>query len=165
MNRKMLRAGIIGSGFAARFHYEALQRVFTANVEVAGVYSRSVDNMQAFTNGTTLKVYESLGALIEDVDVVHVCTPPVTHEPFVIAALQQDCHVIVEKPFTGYFGGDIENFHGDTFSREQGLQFALQSIRRMLDAEKKSRGRIMYAENWVYAPAIQKEKELLEKTG
>ena len=35
----------------------------------------------------------------------------------------------------------------------------------MLDAEKKSQGRIMYAENWIYAPAIQKERELLQKTG
>ena len=35
----------------------------------------------------------------------------------------------------------------------------------MLEAEKNSRGKIMYAENWVYAPSIQKEKELLEKTG
>jgi predicted dehydrogenase len=34
----------------------------------------------------------------------------------------------------------------------------------MLDAEKKSKGKIMYAENWVYAPAVQKEREMLEKT-
>ena len=41
----------------------------------------------------------------------------------------------------------------------------MESIRKMLDAEKKSQGRIMYAENWIYAPAIQKERELLQKTG
>jgi predicted dehydrogenase len=35
----------------------------------------------------------------------------------------------------------------------------------MLEAEKKSKGRILYAENWVYAPSIQKEREILEKTG
>ncbi|MDB5014979.1 MAG: oxidoreductase domain protein, partial [Daejeonella sp.] len=28
-----------------------------------------------------------------------------------------------------------------------------------------SQGLIMYAENWIYAPAIQKEREILEKTG
>jgi predicted dehydrogenase len=39
------------------------------------------------------------------------------------------------------------------------------SIKRMLEAEKNSRGRILYAENWVYAPAIQKEREIIEKTG
>jgi predicted dehydrogenase len=34
----------------------------------------------------------------------------------------------------------------------------------MLDAEKSSKGTIMYAENWIYAPAIQKEREVIEKT-
>ena len=41
----------------------------------------------------------------------------------------------------------------------------LGSIERMLNAEKLSKGLIMYAENWVYAPAIQKEREIIEKTG
>ncbi len=41
---------------------------------------------------------------------------------------------------------------------------ALDSIRRMLAAEATSKGSILYAENWVYAPAIQKEREVIEKT-
>ena len=35
----------------------------------------------------------------------------------------------------------------------------------MLEAERQSKGRLLYAENWVYAPSIQKEREILEKTG
>jgi len=38
-------------------------------------------------------------------------------------------------------------------------------VRRMLAAEAASKGRILYAENWVYAPSIQKEREILTKTG
>ena len=34
-----------------------------------------------------------------------------------------------------------------------------------LEAEAQSDGRILYAENWVYAPSVQKEREILEKTG
>ena len=115
--------------------------------------------------GRGLKAFESAEALIESSDVLHICTPPVTHEPLVLAALEQNKHVIVEKPFTGYFGDGSETFNGDTFSREKGLEHTFQSISRMLEAEKKSKGKIMYAENWVYAPSIQKERELLEKTG
>jgi hypothetical protein len=33
---KKIRAGIIGSGFAARFHFEAMQRVYCTRVEVIG---------------------------------------------------------------------------------------------------------------------------------
>ena len=165
MKEKIIKAGIIGSGFAAKFHFDALQRVYTARVEVVGAYSRSSENLAAFTLARNLKAFGSVDALIEGSDVLHICTPPVTHEPLVLAALKQDKHVIVEKPFTGYFGDGTETFNGDSFSREKGLEHTLQSISRMLEAEKKSKGKIMYAENWVYAPSIQKEKELLEKTG
>jgi predicted dehydrogenase len=165
MEKKVLRAGLVGSGFAAKFHYEALQRVFSIRVEITGAYSPSSDNLVKFTEPRNLPSFENVDQLIENSDVVHVCTPPVTHEPIVVAALQQNKHVIVEKPFTGYFGDGSAAFNGDTFSKEEGLRHAMESVRRMLDAEKASEGRIMYAENWVYAPAIQKERELLQKTG
>ena len=165
MNKKTIRAGIVGSGFAAGFHLDALQRVYRANVVVAGVYSRNPDNRISFARNRNIEVFDSLQELIAASDIVHLCTPPVTHEKIAIEVLEQDKNVIIEKPLTGYFGKDIENFNGDTFSREKGLEEAMQSIRRMLAAEKKSKGSIMYAENWVYAPAIQKEREVLEKTG
>lgn len=165
MEKKVLRAGIVGSGFAAKFHYDALQRVFSTKVDIAGAYSVSSNNLMNFTESRNLRAFDSLDDLIQDADVIHVCTPPVTHEPIVVAALKQHKHVIVEKPFTGYFGDGSDKFNGDTFSKEKGLDHSMQSVSRMLEAEKESEGRIMYAENWVYAPAIQKERELLQKTG
>lgn len=165
MEKKVLRAGIVGSGFAAKFHYEALQRVFSAKVEIVGAYSTSFENLLKFTEPRGLQAFETLDDLLGNADVIHVCTPPVTHEPIVVAALKQDKHVIVEKPFTGYFGDGTEAFNGDTFSKEEGMKHSMESVKRMLDAEKESQGKIMYAENWVYAPAIQKERELLQKTG
>ena len=111
-----------------------------------------------------LDSFDTPEELIDSCDIVHVCTPPITHEPIVVAALQKNKHLIVEKPFTGYFGDGSENFSGDIFPRQQGLEHTLESIQRMLDAEKQSEGKIMYAENWIYAPAVQKERELLEKT-
>jgi len=165
MDKSLIKTGIIGSGFAARFHYEALKRVFSTKVEVIGVYSVAQEELNEFTNLRNLKAYADLDELINDSDVLHVCTPPLTHEPIVIAALKKNKNVIVEKPFTGYFGDGSEEFNGDTFPREKGLEYTIASLRRMLDAEKESKGRIMYAENWVYAPAIQKEREVLEKTG
>lgn len=165
MKKKILRAGIIGSGFAARFHYDALQRVTSTDVVVIGVFSTSSEKLKEYTETRKLKACDSLDTLIESADVIHICTPPVTHESFVVAALKQNKHVIVEKPFTGYFGDGGEEFNGDTFSREKGLEHSLDSIRRMLKTEKESEGSIMYAENWIYAPSIQKEREILKKTG
>src|SRR6478736_4304622 len=165
MNKPTLKAGIIGSGFAATFHYDALQRVHSVTVDIAGVYSPTISHLESFAQERNIQQFKSIEELINASDVLHICTPPVTHEPLIIAALQQNKHVIVEKPFTGYFGDGSQNFNGHTFSKQQGLEHTLRSIERMLDAEKKSTGKIMYAENWVYAPAVQKERELLQKTG
>jgi predicted dehydrogenase len=165
MEKKVLLAGIAGSGFAAKFHYDAIQRIFSVKVDVVGAYSTSGQNLLSFTEPRNIQSFKGLNDLIENVDIIHVCTPPVTHENIVVAALKENKYVIVEKPFTGYFGDGSEAFNGDTFSKEKGLEYSIQSVTRMLEAEKASEGRIMYAENWVYAPAIQKERELLQKTG
>jgi predicted dehydrogenase len=164
MTSKTLRCGFAGSGYAARFHYDAVKRVHSAIIEVTGAYSPNRERLDQFTSQRGIKSFNSIDELIENSDVVHVCTPPSSHEPIVVAALSRDRHVIVEKPFTGYFGDGSETFNGDTFPREKGMAEALSSIKRMLEAEKKSKGRIMYAENWVYAPAVQKERDMLEKT-
>lgn len=159
-----IHAGIAGSGYAAKFHYEALQRLYSVKTEIKGSYSPTYQKLKEFTEPRNLKAYETLDALIDDADVIHVCTPPSTHEPIVIAALEKNRHVIVEKPFTGYFGEGEEDFNGDLFDREKGLEQALTSVKRMLEAEKKSSGKIMYAENWIYAPSVIKASEMLSKS-
>ena len=165
MSNKTIRAGIVGSGFAAKFHFEAIKRVYGTSVEVTGAWSPNQHRLQDFATQKDITPVESLQALMDAADILHVCTPPSTHENLVVDVLRQDKHVIVEKPFTGYFGDGNTSFNGDTFSRKEGLQQAMASINRMLEAEKESKGSIMYAENWIYAPAIQKERELIEKTG
>ena len=160
----VLRAGIIGSGFAAKFHFEAIRRIYSTPVKVSGAYSRNSEKLSAFTKASGIAGFDSLDALIDASDMLHVCTPPSTHEELVIKILKKGKHVIVEKPFTGYFGDGTSAFNGDLFPRADGLKAAMASIGRMLQAEKESTGSIMYAENWIYAPAIQKEKEVIEKT-
>jgi len=165
MQKKTIRAGLVGSGFAANFHYAALKRVHGCNVEVTGVWSPTAARRKAFAKHHGLTAVNSLEQLVDGADVVHVCAPPASHEPIATMALEQDKIAIVEKPFTGYFGDGSPEFNGDTFPRRKGLDEALASVRRMLDAERQGKGRILYAENWVYAPSIQKEREVIEKTG
>ncbi len=163
-DKNNIKAGIIGSGAASKFHLEALRKVYGVQVEIVGVYSKTPENCNRFCEENSLTAFSELEELIAASDVLHLCTPPVTHEPLAIQILKLNKHVIIEKPLTGYFGNAKEDFSGDDFSREEGFQQALKSIQKMLDAEKRSEGKILYAENWVYAPAIQKEKELIEKT-
>lgn len=164
MEEKIVRAGIIGSGFAAQFHFEAIKRIYCTKVTVVGAFSTNYERLIEFTEPRNIKNIDSLNELIRVSDIVHICTPPATHEELVIAVLKQGKHVIVEKPFTGYFGDGSAEFNGDNFSRVEGLKFAMESVERMIKEEKNSEGRIFYAENWIYAPSIQKEREIIEKT-
>jgi predicted dehydrogenase len=163
MNKKTIRAGIVGAGFSARFHYEAIQQVHGTNIEIKGVFA--LDGAESYAGERGLTVYDSLERLLDDVEVIHCCTMASAHESVAVAALRKDKFAIVEKPLTGYFGDGSEDFNGDKLSKKVARTEALASIKRMLDAEKKSKGKILYAENWVYAPAIQKEREIIEKTG
>jgi predicted dehydrogenase len=165
MNKKIVRTGIVGAGFSAKFHFEAVNKLYGTEAAVVGVYCRTKETRHAFAQERGIRAFDNLEALLDKVDVVHVCTAPVSHEPIAIAALKRDKFAIVEKPLTGYFGDGSEDFNGETFPKQQVLDNALASIERMLKAEKNSKGKILYAENWVYAPSIQKEREIIEKTG
>jgi len=165
VTKRTVRAGIVGAGFAATFHYEAIRKVSSTNVEVKGVYALDTAQAKAYAEKRGIQAYDSLNALLNDVDVVHACVLVAAHEEIAVAALERDKSVIVEKPLTGYCGDGSEGFHGDRFPKEDALRYGLASVERMLAAEKKSKGKILYAENWVYAPSIQKEREIIEKTG
>jgi len=165
MEKKTVRTGIVGSGFSAAFHFEALSKVYRTNVEVVGVHTIDVEGGRKYAQQRGIRFFEQLEALLDEVDAVHVCTPPYAHEPISVAALKRNKFVICEKPLTGYFGDGSPDFHWERCSKQAALEGALASVAHILEAEARSSARLLYAENWIYAPAIQKEREILEKTG
>lgn len=162
-----MRVGIVGARFAAKLHFENYRRVYGVPVSVTGVYSVSRDSREAFGRERGIAACSSFEELCDACDVIDICTPPATHADLAVEALERGKHVIIEKPFTGFFGppGATSDFRGDGFSKEVMLREAVANSRRILDAERKSGKQIGYAENWVYAPAIAKECEILRKTG
>lgn len=166
MKKKTVRAGIVGARFSASFHFEAVRRVYGTDPEVIGVHAATAESRERYAAARGIKAYDNLDSLLDEVDIVHVCAPPVFHEPIAIAALEKGVNAIVEKPFTGYFDRSAgEDFDGRKLSKEVALDGAMKSVANMLEAEAKSDARMFYAENWVYAPAVQKEREIIEKTG
>jgi len=80
-----------------------------------------------------------------------------------VDAAEAGKHVIVEKAFTGSYGPDDADadWRGNTASKEVMLAEAVASARRMIEATATNNVKLLYAENWVYAPSIQKEAEIL----
>ncbi|QCB97609.1 Gfo/Idh/MocA family oxidoreductase [Arthrobacter sp. PAMC25564] len=93
-----LRAGFIGGGFMAAVHGRAVR---TAGVIPAGVASSTLESAGRAAARLGLgHAYSSVEQLLDDdsIDVVHICTPNVTHAEFAAAALQAGKHVVCEKP-------------------------------------------------------------------
>ncbi len=160
-----IRVGIVGARFAARFHWEGLSRVYGVPVEIVGLTSKTAEARDAFAQSKGIRAFETFDQLCDAVDVVDLCSPPSSHEELAVQALRRGKHVIIEKPFTGYYGAGIRDFRGNKFPKEEMLREAMASCDRILAAASDSHKTICYAENWVYAPAIQKEREIIAKSG
>jgi len=89
-----LRAAIVGTGFVAAVHADALRRL---GVEVVGVAGSTPERARAKGIAPAYESYEDLLA-DERVDVVHVTTPNHLHHAQVKAALAAGKHVVCEKP-------------------------------------------------------------------
>ena len=151
--------GMVGAGFAARFHAQSYRRVHEMSVRLRAVHTRRAEAGQEFAAEHGFETgYPDLASLLQDpeVDLVDVCVPAGFHEEVVTEALRAGKHVVVEKPFTGSFVPG-ENAAG----WQKCLEAALSSANGMREAERDSGRRIMYAENWVYAPGVQKARRLL----
>ena len=166
--RKPITIGLIGAGFIAHIHARAYQRLSDLGVRLGAVTSASAAHAHAFAREFEVGVvcadaYELLAR--PDVDVVDLCVPNDLHAPLAIAAARAGKHVICEKPLTGYFGGlEAGDPVGATPKRLM-RQAAVATGEEMVAAADAHGVRLMYAENWVYAPALQKAARLAAAAG
>ncbi|MBR0686388.1 Gfo/Idh/MocA family oxidoreductase [Bradyrhizobium manausense] len=162
-----IRVGLVGCGFVSELHMYAFRRVYGVDVEVAAVAARGDHVVEFAARHNIPRVYRSFAELVADrvLDVVDICTPPNLHAEMIIAAMQAGKHVICEKPFAGYFGRD-----GDRQPIGKHVPKALM-YERVLEEMDRTRAAIegtdklfMYAEDWIYAPAVTKTAEILKAT-
>lgn len=92
------RVGLVGAGAISEFHLRALRRL--PNVSIEGI--ADLDRDRARQVADRFEVPFACGSLEEltrrSLDVVHVLTPPASHGPLALEALESGCHVLVEKP-------------------------------------------------------------------
>jgi len=92
------RVGIVGTGWMAETHTEALRRL---GVDVAGVAGRTPARAQEVADRLGLATtYDSVEALVKDdsLAAVHVTSPNDVHAEQAAAALRAGRHVVCEKP-------------------------------------------------------------------
>jgi len=164
---KKVRIGLVGSGFIAAVHVHAYRRVFGIDVEVRTVVSLD-DDLGGFARrfaipNTGRDWRDLLGD--PEIDVIDICTPPALHAEMIVGCMRAGKHVICEKPFTGYFGhpGDSVPI-GTQVAKSVMYQRAMAEMEETCAAIRASGQLFLYAEDWVYMPAIAKTAEILRAT-
>jgi len=162
---KPLGIGLVGARYGARMHLANYAKLPRDVVEIRGVCSRTKESGAAFAKDAGVEfVTDDYNALLarKDVDVIDICTPPALHHEFAIRAADAGKHVIMEKPLTGYFGvaGDPEPI-GSRVPRARMRQGARANAEAVRAAVRRNNVRFCYAENWVYAPPIDKMRRLI----
>ena len=159
-----IRVGMVGAGLAAGIHLNAYRRVSRVQVEVAGIASRTHSRASALADRHGVPhVYPSVDALLADpeIDVVDLCVPVHLHYPMLLASLEAGKHVVCEKPLIGFAG---EGRTGAVPRREM-YSVVERELAAVESAAHRSGRKLLYAENWVYAPAFRRMAELAMASG
>ena len=93
-----VRVGLIGAGYIASWHAEALRA--TPGVQLQAICDISEPAARGFAEAHGLMAFTSVEALINSgsCDAVHVLTPPNPHAALAQQCLKAGLHVLVEKP-------------------------------------------------------------------
>lgn len=159
--------GMVGAGRATELHMQAYAHVKDVRIRYKAVISGHLSSAQKAQDLYGFEqVYDSFDELANDseIDVIDICSPPYTHEEYVKKGLEANKYVICEKPLTGYFGNGSENIPiGKSVNKKVMYDAVMKYLDDLYEIVKKHPGKFMYAENFVYAPAIQKAAEIIRK--
>ena len=158
----MIRIGMVGSGFAARIHLDAYRQIGMQDTALTGICSKDADLQQVAEHWNIPHVYEDLDQMLADpeIDAVDIITPPALHEDMIIRAMRAGKHVICEKPLTGFFAPAVDD-NGHPVARSLMCEKTEESLGAIRSAMEETGKRLFYAENYVYAPSVQKCAELI----
>jgi len=92
----MLKIGVLGAGHLGKIHIRCIQEI--SDYELCGFYDPDDRNASKVEKEFGIRRYDSLSALIEDVEVVDIVTPTVSHFECASEALRKSRHVFIEKP-------------------------------------------------------------------
>ena len=154
---KKINIAIIGAGRAAQLHLNAYKKVYGIEINVSYLFDTDVKIAEAMKKEYQIeKLATDLDEILNDqeIDVVDICTPPYAHKVLIIQTLKHNKHVICEKPLCGFFGDGHTD--GKTMYKE-----VSKDLKELEKAISRSKKQFFYAENFIYAPAIQKAAEII----
>jgi predicted dehydrogenase len=142
---KKVRVLLIGAAFSADLHMEGYSRC-TDIAEVVAICDKDVSRVKALADRYGLmnyKAYDNYETALEEVDcdLVDICLPNFLHHDAALAAFGKGKHVVSEKP----------------------LATTVEDAEEMVEAAEKAGKKLYYAEDWLFAPALNKAVKIVEE--
>lgn len=92
----MLKIGVLGAGHLGKIHIKCIQQI--NDYELCGFYDPDDENATKVEKEFGIRRYDTLASLIDDVEVVDIVTPTISHYDCASEALKKTRHVFIEKP-------------------------------------------------------------------
>jgi predicted dehydrogenase len=92
----MLRIGVLGAGHLGKIHINCISEIST--FDLIGFYDPDPAIAEQVEKEYKIKRYDSVSSLIDDVEVVDIVTPTVSHYKCASEAIRKQKNVFIEKP-------------------------------------------------------------------
>lgn len=92
----MLKIGVLGAGHLGKIHINCIKQL--PIYDLIGFYDQDVNTAERVSNELQVKRFSSIDELVDQVDVVDIVTPTVSHFDCASIALKKGKHVFIEKP-------------------------------------------------------------------
>ena len=138
-----MQVGIIGCGKVAKgIHIPALLKI--KGIEITAICD--VNEAEAKKTAKMFNIdrsYTDLSEMLkrEDLALVDICTPPQLHSPMAIQAIEEGCHVLLEKPMTS----------------------SVSEADEILGALKNSGVKLCVVHNYLFMPTAIKARSIVER--
>ena len=93
-----IRVGVVGVGHLGKLHTKLYKQV--ENARLIGIVDENAEKAEAVAKEFECKKYNSVEALMQDVDVLNIVTPTTHHYDIAALAIKNKKHVFIEKPIT-----------------------------------------------------------------
>ena len=94
----MLKVGVLGAGHLGKIHLKLLQQ--SEKYELVGFYDPNKENAKSVAKEFGYTPYDTISELIDDVEVVDIVTPTLSHFECAKEAIIKGRHIFIEKPIT-----------------------------------------------------------------
>lgn len=94
----MLKIGVLGAGHLGKIHLRLLNQ--SEKYELVGFYDPNAENAQKVSEEFGYRKFDTIEELVENVQVVDIVTPTLSHYDCAVQAIKNGRHIFLEKPIS-----------------------------------------------------------------